>query len=204
MRYLTSRIPSPMSLVPTVLLVVFVWVAALPARAHVTPNVELVKRGAFIQTSLPGAARFFEKKLDLGRVDLAAVRKETGWSPSHEDTKVFVGRDEDGALVGTVVFVWTPSQHGPVSVGVAFDANGKILHATVTEVGSEPLSWVQPLIDAGGMTAFDGLTRGQTPDPDRVAPQVEGKMSRYYARIVAQGVERAQAIERIASGAGAS
>lgn len=186
-------------------LVVFL-LASLPflfaspaARAHVTPNVELVKRGVFIQKSLPQATQYFEKQLDYGAADLAAVRQETGWSPSNEDTKVYVGRDEEGSLVGTVIFVWTPSQHGPVSVGVAFDAEGTILRATVTEVGSEPLSWVQPLLDAGGMTAFEGLSRGQRPDPAKVAPEIEGKMSRYYAEIVVQGVERAQAVESIAA-----
>lgn len=172
--------------------------ATVAAYAHVTPNVELVQRGSFIRGSLPAATQFFEKKLELGRDDLAAVREATGWAPSSEDTKIYVGRDGDGALVGTVVFVWTPSQHGPVSVAVAFGADGTVKRATVAEVGSEPLGWVQPLLDADGMKAFDGLGLDEAPDAGRVAPGVGGKMSRYYARVIAQGVERAQAVERVA------
>jgi len=172
------------------------------AFAHVTPNVELVERGVFIRKALPGASQFFEKNLDLGDVDRAAIRQATGWSPSMDDAKVYVGRDEAGALTGTAVFVWTPSQHGPVSVGVAFDPVGAILRATVTEVGSEPLSWIKPLLDGGGMAAFEGLALDQGPDPSRVAPEVQAKMSRYYAEIIAQGVQRAQAIEQVAVTAG--
>jgi hypothetical protein len=186
------------------LLALLATVAALPAAAHVTPNVQLVQRGAFVQKSLPAASKFFEKHLDLGSADLAAVRRATGWTPSQEDTKVYVGRDAGGALVGTVVFIWTPSQHGPVSVAVAFDPSGKVLRATVTDVGSEPLSWVQPLLDAGGMEALAGLAPDQKPDPAAIAPAVKGRMSRYYAEVIARGVERAQAIERVAAATPAS
>jgi len=167
------------------------------AFAHVTPNVELVERGAFLRASLPEASQFFKRKLDLGQADRKAIRQATGWSPSMDDTQVFVGRDADGALVGTAVFVWTPSQHGPVAVGVVFDPAGAIVQATVTEVSGEPLSWVQPLIDGDGMAAFQGLEMDRSPDPSRVAPEIEGKMSRYYAKIIAQGVERAQAVEKV-------
>jgi hypothetical protein len=47
------------------------------------------------------------------------------------------------------------------------------------------------------MAAFEGLAVGAAPDPSRVAPAVNGSMSRYYARIIADGVARAQAVERV-------
>ena len=96
---------------------------ALVLKAHVTPNVVLVRRGDFVKASLPGATRFFEKAFSAPA--LAAVRSETGWMPSGDDTKIYVGREESGRLVGTVVFLWMPSQHGPAGIGVAFGPDGR-------------------------------------------------------------------------------
>ncbi len=171
--------------------------AALPAAAHVTPNVELVKKGEFIQQSLAGASRFFEEKLLLSAEDRAAVRQATGWTPGDEDAKVYVGRDGQGRRVGTVVFVWMPSQHGPVGVAAAFGADGKVLRAAVTDVGSEPLAWVRPLVENDGLAPLAGLALDARPDPAKVAPQVTGAMNRYYAEVIAQAVARAQALERL-------
>jgi hypothetical protein len=194
---LAPRLSLVLSLVLSIVLLAALTTPA--AFAHVTPNVELVKRGVFIRDALPGASQFFERKLDLGDADRAAIRQAVDWIPSVDDTKVYVGRDADGALVGTAIFVWTPSQHGPVSIGVVFDPKGAILRVTVTEVGSEPLSWVQPLVEGNGMTAFEGLALDQAPDPSRVAPEVRGKLSRYYAEVIAEGVRRAQAVEKVAA-----
>src|ERR1700758_4790339 len=82
-------------------------------QAHVTPNVVLMRRGDFVKESLSGAAKFFERTLSASAI--AAVRTGTGWAPSEEDAKVYVGRESGGRLVGSVVFLWIPSQHGPVS-----------------------------------------------------------------------------------------
>jgi hypothetical protein len=173
---------------------------ALPA--HITPNVSLVSRGEFLKQSLPGATRFFEKEMMISRGDGAAIRKATGWAPSEEDTKVYVGRDAQGRLVGTVVFLWISSQHGPLGVGVVFAPDGAVGRVAVTDVGSEPIVWVRPLIDGGGMAAFEGLAAGAAPDPSSVVPGVRSSMSRYYAGVIADGVARAQAIERILLQAG--
>ena len=163
-------------------------------RAHVTPNVVLVKRGDFVRASLPGATRFFEKA--LGAPAVAAVAAETGWTPSDEEAKVYVGREESGRLVGSVVFLWVPSQHGPLGVGVAFGPDGAIRRATVTDVGTEPLVWVRPLLRDGVVPGLEGLAPRTPPDPARIAPEAAGAMSRYYAKVICDGVARAQAIER--------
>ncbi len=170
---------------------------ALPAFAHVTPNVELLKKGEFVERSLPGATRFLEQKLTFGANDLAAVKKATGWTPSEEDARIYVGRDARGERVGTVVLLWVPSEHGPVGVGVAFGGDGKILRTAVTDAGSEPLAWIRPLLAGDGLATWNGLALDAAPDPARVAPQVTGRMSRYYAEVVAEGVKRAQAVERV-------
>ena len=166
--------------------------------AHVTPNVELVRKGDFVRETLPNASQYLEKKLAIGGSDLEAIRKATGWTPSEEDVKVYVGRDRQGTLLGTVAFLWIPSEHGPVGVGVAFDPAGAILRAEVTDVGSEPLAWVRPLLAGNGMSAFAGLPLATPPDPAKLSPAATGRMSRYYAEVIADGVKRAQVIERVA------
>jgi hypothetical protein len=178
-------------------------VAAAPALAHVTPNVVLLKRGEFVKQSLPAAAELFEQKLAFGEKDVAAIRSRTRWTPSEEDVKVYLGRDAEKRLVGSALFLWVPSEHGPIGVAVAFDPAGKVLRAAVTDAGSEPLAWVRPLVEADGMAAFAGLPLDAAPDPARVAPGVTGSMSRYYAEVIAEGVTRAQAVERVSLAAAA-
>jgi hypothetical protein len=170
---------------------------ASSALAHVTPSIELVKKGEFVRENLPGATKYLEKKLDIAAPDRAAVKKSTGWTPSEEDFRIYVGRDAQGRLVGTAIFVWVPSEHGPVGVAVAFDRGGAIVRGAVTDVGTEPLAWVRPLLAGGGLDAFAGLAATATPDPGKLAPGVTGKMPRYYAEVITGGVARAQALERV-------
>ena len=171
--------------------------AVVPAAAHVTPNIELVKKGEFVEQSLPGATRFLEQKLTFGGSDAAAVKKATGWTPTPEEARIYVGRNAQGERMGTVVLLWIPSAHGPVGVGVAFASDGKVLRAAVTDAGSEPLTWIRPLLTADGLATWNGLALDAVPDPTRVAPQVTGRMSRYYAEVLADSVKRAQAVERV-------
>ena len=170
---------------------------AAALRAHVTPNIQLVKRGEFLRSSLPGAVKFFEKQLMIGGPDMAAIEKATDWIPSEEDARMYVGKDAGGRPAGAAVFVWVPSEHGPVGIGVAFDAGGRIIAAEVTDVGTEPLAWIRPLLSSGGMAAFVGLPADRPPDPARVAPSVTGRINRYYAEVISRGVARAQALERL-------
>jgi hypothetical protein len=171
--------------------------ATAPAFGHVTPNVQLLKRGEFVRQSLATAAQFFEQQLAFGTADVATIRSRTRWTPSAEEAKVYLGRNAQGRLVGSAVFIWVPSEHGPIGLAVAFDPAGEILQAAVTDVGSEPLAWVRPLLQGGGMTAFARLPLDAIPDPTKVAPTVTGSMSRYYAEVIAQGVTRAQAIAQL-------
>ncbi|HVT59461.1 MAG TPA: hypothetical protein VHR45_13800 [Thermoanaerobaculia bacterium] len=175
---------------------------ARPALAHVTPNVELIRKGEFVKDNLPGAVKYLEKKLDIGAADRAAIKKTTGWTPSEEEYRIYVGRDAQGQLVGTAIFLWVPSEHGPVGVAVAFDRGGAIVRATVTDVASEPLAWVRPLLAGDGLAAFRGLALTAIPGAAQVAPSVTGRMSRYYAGVIAAGVGRAQALEQLALAAG--
>lgn len=185
---------------PSLALAVAATLFAPPAFAHITPNVQLVKKSAFVQQGLPGATKLFAK--DLSPEVVRSVEKATGWKPTAEEVKIYVGRDAGGALMGSVVFLWTASEHGPVGVGVAFDPAGAVRVATVTDVASEPLTWVRPLLQGGRIAACDGLAPGAVLEPAAIAPQVHAKMPRYYARVIAEGVARARAVEKAAFGGG--
>jgi hypothetical protein len=164
---------------------------AFSAGAHVSPVVQLVGKGDFIRAALPGASQFFERKLDHGTESLNRLAAEIDWTPSPQEIKVYVGRDARNRLVGSVVFLRVPSEHGPLGVGVAFDADGLIDSATVTEVGSEPLAWVRPLLDANALGPLRGQPAGGPVDASKLAPEVTGRMSRYYAEVIGDGIERA-------------
>jgi len=163
------------------------------ALGHVTPNVTLVRRGDFVREALPGASKYFEQFLD-GPGAVASVRAATGWLPTQEEARIYVGRDGEGRAVGRVVFLWLPSQHGPVGIGVAFDPDGRILRVAVTDVGTEPLVWVRPLIDKLG--AFSGLGPRVVPDAASLSTATSGNMVVYYAGVIAGGVRRAQALDQ--------
>jgi hypothetical protein len=162
------------------------------ALGHVTPNVTLVRRGDFVKQALPGASQYFEQFLDDPKA-IASVRAATNWSPTAEEARIYVGRDEQGRQMGRVVFLWLPSEHGPVGIAVAFDGEGRILRAAVTDVGTEPLVWVRPLLDRLG--ALSGLGLDAIPEAAGLATDASGRMVRYYAEVIIGGVRRTQAIE---------
>src|SRR5262249_45927014 len=168
------------------------------AAAHVTPNQQLVKRGQFIKQSLPQATKFFERQLTADQA--SQIKKQTGWDPTSEETKVYVGRDDQDKLIGSVVFLWLASEHGPVALGVAFGADNRILSATITDAGTEPVIWIRPLLQDNTITAARGLGITDKIDPEKIAPSITGNMSRYYARVIAEGISRAQAIVEILAG----
>jgi len=173
------------------------FLCAAAALAHVTPNVTLIRKGDFLKQALPGAAKYFEKQLMISGPDGAAIHQATGWTPTEEDTKVYVGRDAQGRLVGSVIFLWLPSQHGPVGLAVAFDPGRTVRQVAITDVGTEPLVWVRPIVDGGGLSALEGLAQNAAPNAERLTPPGAGGMTRYYAKIVADGVVRAQRIEAL-------
>jgi hypothetical protein len=164
------------------------------ALAHVTPNVTLVRRGDFVKEALPGASQYFEQFLD-GPAAIESVRAATGWSPTAEEARIYVGKDGQGRALGRVVFLWLPSEHGPVGIGVAFDPTGRIRRATVTDVGTEPLVWVRPLLDR--FAALSDIGPDVIPEPAALAPASSGRMVLYYAEVIVGGLRRAQAIDRV-------
>lgn len=173
------------------------FLGAAIGQGHITPNVELVKKGEFLRQSLPGAVRFFEKGMLWSGADGEAVEHTTGWRPTEESAKLYVGRDAQNRLVGSAVFLWMSSQHGPVGVGVAFDQDGNVRQAAVTDVAAEPLVWVRPLLAGAELKGLRGLSAATAPEASRLEPAGAGAMTRYYAKVIVEAVLRARAIEGV-------
>jgi hypothetical protein len=167
---------------------------AAAAAAHLTPNVSLVRRGDFLRQAFPSAPQFFEKALESHVAN--SIRKTDGSRASGEDVRIYVARAADGKLLGTAVFIWVPSQHGPVGLGAAFDAAGRLHRAAVTDIAAEALAWVRPLLTESRLDSLTGLEPGKSPEPHHIAPASAGAMTRYYAKVIAEGIRRAQAIEK--------
>src|SRR5712691_6303539 len=167
---------------------------AAAAAAHISPNVTLVRRVDFLRQAFPGPTRFSERALEERALD--AVRQGTGWRPSEEEARLYIARTAEGKLVGTAVFLWIPSQHGPIGIAAAFDPDGTVRQAAVTDIGAEPLAWVRPLLVQNRLEPLAGLKPNSAPDPDRIAPASTGAMTRYYAKVIAQGIRRSQAVEK--------
>jgi hypothetical protein len=176
---------------------------AAPPSTKVPPNVQLLKPGDFVRQGLATATQFFQQNLVLTAADAAAIKARTRWTPSKEDYAVHLGRDAQGGLVGLAVFVRVPSDLGPVGVAVAFDPTGKVLQAAVTDVSSDLLALADLLRLLNAFLPYTGLPLDARPDPASLAPGTTAAMSRYYAQVIAQGVERAQAVARVSLAAAA-
>jgi hypothetical protein len=159
---------------------------------HPTPVVELAKQPDVIRQSLPEGAKFFLRKVTIGRVDLARIRQVVEYSPEDRDVKFYYGQGNEGKLAGVVLFPQVNTQHGPVEVGLVLGPSGEVLNAVVTKATVETKPWVQRAISAGLMKRFKGMK-----DPAEVdgalqgmSAQSMGSMPYYFAGVIAATVKR--------------
>lgn len=167
------------------LLVLFLGVSAY---AHVTPMVVVTSRAEFIRYSLRRATHFFIREID-SHSEIFESRHLHTWHPRKSDIHLYVGRDTGQHLVGAVVFLRIPSRHGPVEIGVAYDTEGTILNAAVTQVGSEPLTFLTPMLSHGFIKQFDGDTYAAKFSTRKLAPKDKTPLTQYYARVIVAGMK---------------
>ena len=162
-----------------------------PALAHLTPPVVLVSDRDAVLSLLSGARRFFVREIRLSAQEQAAIKQASGWTPEEDFYRFYVGRDEQGRLVGALVFVGDATIHGSVRVAVAFGPDGKVRGATVVELTEETYPWVKPLIDqefTRDWVGNDGQSRFVL--SDRLARARGNSMTQFYGDIVASLVQR--------------
>jgi hypothetical protein len=177
---------------------------AAPASAHITPPVVLVSDRDAVASLLAGARRFFVREVRLSPAERDAIQHRWGFRPDEDFHRFYLGRDEQGRLVASALFVTEFTIHGPVRVAVGIAPDGTVRAARIVEVAEETYPWIKPLID-GEMTA-DFVGRGARATfglPERVsrAPGFSA-MSRFYGQIIATLVHRAVALHE-AAGPGA-
>ena len=135
-----------MSRFPTALLVAGLAVPGL-LRAHITPPVILLSERDAVTRLLSGAKKFSVLEIRLTSQEKKAISKEWNWNPSEDFYRFYLGRSEDGKLLGAVIFVTDFTIHGPVEIAVGIDPKGVVRGASVIECTEETYPWVKPLLD---------------------------------------------------------
>ena len=162
-----------------------------PALAHLTPPVVLVSDRDAVQSLLSGARRFFVREIRLSAQEKAAVKQASGWTPDDDFYRFYVGRDEQGQMVGALVFVGDATIHGSVRVAVALGPDGKVRGATVVELTEETYPWLKPLIDEQFTRDWVGHdSQSRFVLSDRLARVRSNSMTQFYGEIVASLVQR--------------
>ena len=165
--------------------------ALLGAAAHPSPKVVLVKHADYIRQTLSGATQYFERTVDIGKHDLAAIRQHSDYTPEDPDVQFYLGQGAGGAPVGAVLFQQVDTPHGPLEVGLTFGPDGTISRAMVVTATVETKPWVQEAIATGLMGRFTGMKQGD--DPRKALDAVQGKlggMPAYMAELIATAVGR--------------
>jgi hypothetical protein len=165
------------------------------AAAHITPPVVLASDRDAVISLTAGARRFFIREVRLTDADRQALRTEWGWTPDADLYRFYVGRDEQGRLVSSVVFMTEVTVHGPVRVAVGIAPGSKVKGAAVVEVTEETYPWVKPLIDEDLSRGYAGLDLtspfGVT---ERLTKARLNPMSHFYGEVVASLIKRGLAL----------
>jgi Na+-translocating ferredoxin:NAD+ oxidoreductase RnfG subunit len=170
-------------------------VAAAPVLAHVTPPVVLVSDREAVAGLLSGARRFFVREVKLSPEQKRIIQQRSGWSPDEDFYRFYLGRDEQGRLVGAMLFVTEYTIHGPVRVAVGLGPDGKVRGATIVELTEETYPWLKPLIDLNFTRDYVGLdSRG----PYQVKRANLDSMAQFYGQVVASLVQRAALLYDVA------
>jgi hypothetical protein len=174
---------------------VAVLIAALalvtPALAHITPPVVLVSDRDAVLSLLSGARRFFVREVRLSDQEKAAIKQASGWTPDEDFYRFYVGRDDQGRMVGALVFVGDATIHGGVRVAVALGPDAKVRGASVVELTEETYPWVKPLIDEQFTRDWIGHdSQSRFVLAERLTRVRANSMTQFYGDVVAGLVRR--------------
>jgi len=162
-----------------------------PALAHLTPPLVLVSDRDAVLTLLAGARRFFVREVRLSAQETAAIKHASGWTPDDDFYRFYVGRDEQGQMVGALVFVGDATIHGSIRVAVALGPDGKVRGAAVVELTEETYPWVKPLIDEQFTRDWVGHdSQSRFVLSERLTRVRSNSMTQFYGEVVASLVQR--------------
>ena len=169
------------------------------AADHITPTVVLVKQVQVIKSTLPDAASFFLKTVQIGREDLTRLESTAGFQPQSPTVKFYYGQDASGDLEGVVLFPQVNSQHGPFEVGLTVGPDGTVRKVTVTKATVETKPWVEAAVSTDFLDDFQGLSAGQSPSGalERLRSADLGRMPTWAGKQIASAVEHGLALYRV-------
>ena len=177
------------------LALVLAGLIAGPALAHVTPPVILMSDRDAVAGLLGNARRFFVREVKLSPEQRQAVAQRSGWKPDESFYRFYLGRDEQGRLVGAMLFLTEYTVHGPVRAAVGLGPDGKVRGATVVELTEETYPWVKPLIDQNFTRDYIGLdSRGSF----ALKRTGVSDMTHFYGEVVASLIQRAALLYELA------
>ncbi|PYM73964.1 MAG: hypothetical protein DME03_14685 [Candidatus Rokuibacteriota bacterium] len=168
-----------------------VVLAAGMVAAHVTPPVVLTSDREAVAGLLSGSRRFFVREVRLSSPEREAIQKQSGWTPSEDFYRFYLGRDDQGALVAATTFMTEYTIHGPVRVAVGLGPDGKVKGAQVVELTEETYPWVKPLIDQDFARDYVGQgSTGRYTLTDRVRAAGDS-MTQFYGQVIVSLIQRA-------------
>lgn len=161
-------------------------------RRHITPTVVLEKQADMIRRTVTDASQFFLKTVSVGKADFARIRTEGGFEPEEDEVEFYYGEGASGQVAAVVVFPQVNTQHGPLEVGLALNADGSVRAAVVTKATVETKPWVVRAVKAGLMERFRGMRPGDDPARalDGLTKDATGEMPYYMAGVVVRAVRR--------------
>jgi hypothetical protein len=163
---------------------------ASSALAHITPPVVLVSDRDAVVGLLQGARKFFVREVRLSAEDRQAIQKQWQWSADDEFYRFYIGRDDQGRLVGATIFLTEFTIHGPVRVAVGIGSDGKIRGATVVELTEETYPWLKPLLDHDFTRDFVGRDSRSSFALGGRHTGVHENMPLFYGQISANLIQR--------------
>jgi hypothetical protein len=147
--------------------------------AHVTPPVKLASEEEVVQKLMPGL-KYEVKDVRLTPAQRSEIQSKTGWKPSENSVRIYEGRDDQGNLKHTVVFLTDYTMHGSIRVAACCDPDGKPRGSEIVETSEESYNWVKPLVGSSGVNSD--------------SQKSNGKMTQYYSGIVNRLVKNAPAV----------
>ncbi len=166
--------------------------AVVSVGAHITPGVILRRQADVIRETLPKAVKYAVTTVKIDKAQLQQLVDQGHFRPDTDRVKFYTGRDQSGALVGTVVFPQFDTQHGPIEVGVTIDPQGALTSVLVTRATVEMKPWVLEVEKSRLLDALHGTKAGA--EPRRISEGHLGGMPGYMADAIATAAYRGLAL----------
>lgn len=163
---------------------------AATAQAHVTPNVKLLTTREAVSRLLPANGKLFMKNVALSPEQTEQLEAKGNWDGSDTEYQFFVSRDENHRVLRAAILMTEHSRHGPMVVAVGLSPEGKVTDAVLTDIQTEPMEWVGPLLRAHYLSSFQG--KGAEIDLTLADHWKQGttEMAQAYAVLLANAVKR--------------